>query len=48
MDVTMLVFTGGRERSAAQYRGLFERAGFRLTRVMPTDSPHRIVEGVAA
>lgn len=48
MDVTMLVFTGGRERSTAQYRELFERAGFRLTRVIPTGSPHRIVEGVAA
>jgi SAM-dependent methyltransferase len=48
MDVTMLVFTGGRERSAAQYAELFGRAGLRLTRVVPTDSPHRIVEGVAA
>jgi hypothetical protein len=45
----MLVMTpGGRERTADQFRRLFSEAGFALQRVVPTDSPFSIVEGVAA
>lgn len=47
MDVNMLVLVGGRERSAAEFGRLFKRAGFRLTRVIPTNSPLSIVEGVS-
>lgn len=46
MDVHMMVMTGGRERTAAEYEDLFARAGFRLTRVVPTASPVSIVEAV--
>lgn len=46
MDITMLILAGGRERSEAEYGRLFERSGFRLTRVIPTGSPLSIVEGV--
>jgi C-methyltransferase len=35
-DVNMLVSTGGRQRSEAEFRSLFERAGFALERIVPT------------
>jgi SAM-dependent methyltransferase len=44
MDINMLILVGGRERSAAEYGHLFEQAGFRLDRVIPTASPLSIVE----
>ena len=44
LDIEMLTFPGGRERSEAEYRALFERAGFRLTRVVPTKSPVCVIE----
>ena len=46
LDVIMLAVTGGRERPAPEYRSLLEKAGFRLERVIPTPSPHSIVEAV--
>lgn len=46
LDLEMLLFTGGRERTEAEYRALLARAGFRLTRVVPTRSPLSIVEAV--
>lgn len=46
MDLNMLVMTGGRERTAAEYAELFERTGFRLERVIPTTTPMQIVEAV--
>jgi SAM-dependent methyltransferase len=48
MDLQMLVMTGGRERTAAEYRALLAAAGFELTRVIPTKSPVSIVEAVKA
>jgi hypothetical protein len=36
-DVNMLVNTSGRERTDAEFRSLFEAAGFRLTRVIPLE-----------
>lgn len=38
-DLLMLVEIYGRERAEAECRALFEAAGFRLTRVVPTRSP---------
>jgi len=47
-DIDMLVLTdGGRERSESEYGALYEAAGFRQTRVVATDSPWSVVEGVA-
>jgi SAM-dependent methyltransferase len=46
MDLNMLVMTGGRERTEAEFRDLFGRAGFDLAKVHPTESPLAIVEGV--
>jgi ubiquinone/menaquinone biosynthesis C-methylase UbiE len=45
MDLNMLVMTGGRERTADQYRTLLEASGFKLTRIVPTKSPMSIIEG---
>lgn len=46
VDLNMLVMTGGRERTEEEYRQLYEAAGFRLTRVVPTESPFSVIEGV--
>jgi ubiquinone/menaquinone biosynthesis C-methylase UbiE len=48
VDLEMLLFTGGCERTEAEYRELFAKAGFELTRVIPTPSPYSIVEAVKA
>ncbi|HLY59180.1 MAG TPA: methyltransferase [Terriglobia bacterium] len=45
-DLNMLVISGGRERSEAEYRSLFEVAGLRLTKIVPTISPVSVIEGV--
>jgi hypothetical protein len=45
-DLNMLVMTGGRERTEAEFRALYDRAGFELTRVVPTAGPLSIIEGV--
>jgi len=46
MDLNMLAMTGGKERTAKEYAALFEKTGFRLTRVIATPSPMQIVEAV--
>jgi SAM-dependent methyltransferase len=45
-DVNMLVNTGGRQRSESEFRSLFEAAGFRLTRIVPTLARVGVIEGV--
>jgi hypothetical protein len=47
-DVNMLVCTGGRQRSEAEFRSLYEAAGFRLTRILPTPTTVKVIEGVPA
>ena len=44
IDIEMLVLTGGRERTAEEFHGLFDRAGFDLTRIVPTASALSVVE----
>jgi len=46
MDLEMLVLLHAYERTEAEYRALFERSGFRLTRIVPTKSPYGVIEGV--
>jgi hypothetical protein len=43
-DVEMLAIPGGRERTTDQYAALFDKAGFRLTRVVPTQGAFSVVE----
>jgi hypothetical protein len=45
-DLNMLVNTGGRERSETEFQSLLRSAGFELTRIIPTDTPWSIVEGI--
>src|SRR5436190_4145085 len=44
LDLEMLVMPGGRERTEQEFRALFDRAGFNLTRIVPTKSPLSVVE----
>ena len=46
LDVNMLVMTGGRERTQAEFGRLFNAAGYRLTKVFPTLAPQSLIEGV--
>ena len=48
LDLHMLVVTGGRQRTEAEYRTLLGSAGLRLTNVIPTESGESIIEGVRA
>jgi hypothetical protein len=45
-DVNMLVNTGGRQRSEIEFRSLYETAGFKLTRIVPTMARVSVIEGV--
>lgn len=46
LDLEMLTSPGGLERTADEYASLFDRAGFRLNRIVPTMSPFSVIEGV--
>ena len=48
LDLQMLLFPGGRERTEKEFRELLAAAGWRLTRVIPTKVPDSIVEGIPA
>ncbi|MDD2735390.1 MAG: methyltransferase [Desulfuromonadaceae bacterium] len=45
-DIVMLVLSGGRERTEAEYAALLNMAGFHLVRVVPTESAVSVVEAV--
>ncbi len=45
-DVTMIVHTGGRERTEAEYAALLQAAGFRLQRIVPTRAAQSVLEAV--
>jgi hypothetical protein len=45
MDLNMMAMTTGRERTAAEFGDLFERAGFWVEQIVPTPSPLSIVMG---
>jgi SAM-dependent methyltransferase len=44
-DLVMLVISGGQERTEEEFRALFERAGFCLTRIVPTKVGICVIEG---
>jgi hypothetical protein len=44
----LLIHTGARIRTEAEFSDLFAVAGLRLTRIIPTASPNSIIEGVRA
>jgi hypothetical protein len=48
LDIQMMVVVPGKERTRAEFAVLFARAGLELTRVIPTDCPLSLIEGVAS
>ncbi len=49
LDVVMLVHTeGGQERTEKEYVELFEKAGYRLEQIIPTETPVSVIEAVPA
>jgi O-methyltransferase domain/Dimerisation domain len=43
LDLNMLVMTGGRERTKAEFGELLDRTGWRFDRVVPTESPQSVL-----
>jgi hypothetical protein len=48
LDLQMLIFPGGRERTEKEFQELFAAAGWQLSRIIPTAAPDSIVEGIPA
>jgi O-methyltransferase/methyltransferase family protein len=46
LDLIMLMFPGGRERTASEWRDLLAKAGFTLTRIVPTRAADSLIEAV--
>jgi O-methyltransferase domain/Dimerisation domain len=46
VDVVMLTMLGGQQRTEAEFRALYARAGFQLTNVVLTPSGMYVIEGV--
>jgi hypothetical protein len=44
VDIGMLVLNGGQERTEKEYSELLSKAGFRLTRTVPTATASSVVE----
>jgi predicted O-methyltransferase YrrM len=44
LDLAMLAFPGGRERTAAEWEELLRASGFTLTRIVPTTAPVSIIQ----
>lgn len=47
MDLNMMVMTGGKERTAAEFESLLAEADFRLESITPTPTPMAVVQAVA-
>jgi hypothetical protein len=45
LDLNMLVMNGGRERTEEEFRRLFDAAGLRVTKLIPTLAPQWVIEG---
>jgi hypothetical protein len=48
LDLQMLLFPGGMERTEKQFRDLFAASGWRLNRIVPTPAGECVVEGLPA
>src|SRR5262245_5199100 len=48
IDLGMMAGPGGRERTREEFQRLFEKAGFRLSRIVPTKSPLSVIEATVA
>jgi hypothetical protein len=45
-DLNLLLLFGGRQRTESEFQALFDSAGFRITRILPTQSHFKLVEAV--
>ena len=45
LDLNMLLLPGGAERTAEEFRRLYEGSGFRLTRIVPAQGDLSVIEG---
>jgi hypothetical protein len=48
LDMVMLALPGGEERTHEEYEALLAKAGFKLTKVVPTESVVSVIEAVKA
>jgi hypothetical protein len=48
VDISMLVMTGGMERTESEYRALLEAAGLRMTEIIPTGVSASIIQSAPA
>ncbi|MEU0442955.1 methyltransferase [Streptomyces sp. NPDC006186] len=46
IDLWLMLMLGAQERTLAEYTELFARAGFKLTRAVPTSAPISVIEGI--
>jgi ubiquinone/menaquinone biosynthesis C-methylase UbiE len=46
LDLVMLLIPGGKERTKSEYQTLFEKAGFTLSKIVPTSTEVSIIEAV--
>ncbi len=46
VDISMLTLSGGLERSESEFGMIFERAGFKITNIIPTMCPLSIIEAM--
>jgi hypothetical protein len=44
IDIEMLLMPGGRERTADEFAALFEKSGYEMTGIVPTQSPLCVIE----
>ena len=44
-DLHMMVMNGGRERTVAQYRAIFDAANLNLRQIAPTGTAMSVIEG---
>jgi hypothetical protein len=42
----MLVMTGGRERTEAEFRALLDASGYKLTKIISTMAPQSVIEAI--
>jgi hypothetical protein len=47
-DLVMLITMSGAVRTAEQFGDAYRRAGYRLSRVVPTETPFSLIEGIPA
>jgi hypothetical protein len=48
LDLLMLVYAGGRERTADEFRDLLATSGFEMKQVTPTEANVSVIEAVAS